>query len=37
MHRKENKLDWNGKPNLAVFTGSDSQEPNRHSHGPTSR
>jgi hypothetical protein len=34
-HRKENGLDRNGKPNQAVSTGSNSQELDRHSHGPT--
>ena len=34
--RKENSLDRNGKPNPALSTGSDSQGPNHHSHGPTS-
>ena len=34
-HRKENSLDRNGKPNLPVSTGSNLQEPDRHSHDPT--
>ena len=34
-HRKENGLDRNGKPNLPVSTGSNLQEPDRHSHDPT--
>jgi len=35
-HRKENGLDRNGKPSSALFTGSDSQAANHHSHGPSS-
>jgi hypothetical protein len=34
-HCRENGLDRNGKPKQSVSTGSNLQEPNRHSHGPT--
>jgi hypothetical protein len=34
-HCRENSLDRNGKPKQSVSTGSNLQEPNRHSHGPT--
>jgi hypothetical protein len=35
-HREDNDLDRNGTQNLTASTGSDSQAPNHHWHGPTS-